>query len=94
MDRTVERTRPPERDPLLGLSPTPSQRATMKYFYVVAVLWVVQVALGAITAHYGVDGSGFYGIPLDQWLPYSIARTYSRSWGICGSGLAAKATNR
>src|SRR4051812_11121473 len=66
----------PTRDPLLGLNPTPSQRATIKYFFVVAALWVVQVALGAITAHYGVEGGGFFGIPLAKWLPYSIARTW------------------
>ena len=64
--RTVEHELLPKTDPLLGLSPTPSQRATVKYFFVVAALWVVQVALGAITAHYGVEGSGFYGIPLDH----------------------------
>jgi nitric oxide reductase subunit B len=81
-DRTVEHTHPPQRDPLLGLSPTPSQRATIKYFYVVAALWVVQVGLGAVTAHYGVEGSGFYGIPLDQWLPYSVARTWHVQIGI------------
>lgn len=66
----------PRIDPLLGSHPTPSQRATVKYFFVVAALWVLQVALGAITAHYGVEGSGFYGIPLATWLPYSIARTW------------------
>ncbi len=81
-DRTVEHAHPPQNDPLLGLSPTPSQRATIKYFYVVAALWVVQVGLGAVTAHYGVEGSGFYGIPLDQWLPYSIARTWHVQIGI------------
>ena len=72
----------PDRDPLLGLKPTPSQRATVKYFFVVAALWVVQVGLGAIVAHYGVEGSGFYGIPLDRWLPYSIARTWHLQLGI------------
>ncbi len=72
----------PERDPLLGLRPTPSQRATVKYFFVVAALWVVQVGLGAITAHYGVEGSGFYGIPLDRWLPYSVTRTWHLQMGI------------
>jgi len=72
----------PDRDPLLGLKPTASQRATVKYFFVVAALWVVQVALGAIVAHYGVEGSGFYGIPLDRWLPYSIARTWHLQLGI------------
>jgi nitric oxide reductase subunit B len=81
-ERTVEHQRVPERDPLLGLKPSPSQRATAKFFYVVAALWVVQVALGAVAAHYGVEGSGFYGIPLDQVLPYSIARTWHLQIGI------------
>src|SRR6476646_9627698 len=72
----------PRRDPLLGLSPTPSQKATVKYFFVVAALWVVQVALGAIAAHYGVEGGGFYGIPLGKWLPYSVARTWHLQIGI------------
>ncbi len=72
----------PESDPLLGLRPTPSQRATVKYFFVVAALWVIQVGLGAITAHYGVEGSGFYGIPLDRWLPYSVTRTWHLQIGL------------
>jgi nitric oxide reductase subunit B len=80
--RTVAEELLPKSDPLLGLSPTPSQRATVKYFFVVAALWVVQVALGAITAHYGVEGSGFYGIPLDRWLPYSVTRTWHLQIGI------------
>lgn len=69
-------------DPLLGLKPTPSQKATVKYFFVVAALWVVQVAMGAIVAHYGVEGNGFYGIPLAKWLPYSVARTWHLQIGI------------
>ncbi len=80
--RTVAEELLPEADPLLGLRPTPSQRATVKYFFVVAALWVVQVALGAITAHYGVEGSGFYGIPLDRWLPYSVTRTWHLQIGL------------
>jgi len=66
----------PENDPLLGLRPTPSMRATLKYFWVVVALIVVQVLLGGITAHYGVEGSGFYGIDLASFLPYSLARTW------------------
>jgi nitric oxide reductase subunit B len=72
----------PGNDPLLGLRPTPSQRATVKYFFIVAALWVVQVGLGALTAHYGVEGSGFYGIPLDRWLPYSVTRTWHLQIGL------------
>ncbi len=63
-------------DPLLGLKPTPSQRATIKYFLVVVVLWLVQILMGVVVAHYGVEGNAFYGIPLARWLPYSIARTW------------------
>jgi nitric oxide reductase subunit B len=66
----------PDEDPLLALAPTPSMRATLKYFWVVTALVVVQVGLGAVTAHYGVEGSGFYGIPLARWLPYSVTRTW------------------
>ena len=80
--RTVAEELLPESDPLLGLRPSASQRATVKYFFVVAALWVVQVALGAITAHYGVEGSGFYGIPLDRWLPYSVTRTWHLQLGL------------
>ncbi len=93
----------PDRDPLLGLKPTPSQKATIKYFFVVAALWVVQVALGAVAAHYGVEGNGFYGIPLAKWLPYSVARTWhlqigifwiATSWLATGLYIAPAVSNR
>jgi nitric oxide reductase subunit B len=72
----------PEEDPLLGLTPTPSMQATLKYFWTVAALIVAQVGLGAVTAHYGVEGSGLYGIPLAQWLPYAVTRTWHTQLGI------------
>jgi nitric oxide reductase subunit B len=72
----------PGSDPLLALHPTPSMQATLKYFWVVAALIVVQVGLGAVTAHYGVEGEGFYGIPLAEWLPYSVTRTWHTQLGI------------
>lgn len=72
----------PEHDPLLALNPTPSMKATLKYFWVVSALVVAQAGLGAITAHYGVEGSGFYGIPLSEWLPYAVTRTWHTQLGI------------
>jgi nitric oxide reductase subunit B len=72
----------PLTDPLLALQPTPSMKATLKYFWVVAALMVAQIGLGAVTAHYGVEGDGFYGIPLSRWLPYSVARTWHTQLGI------------
>ncbi len=55
---------------------TPSQKATVKYFWIVSALLLVQVVMGIITAHYTVEGQAFYGIPLADWLPYSISRTW------------------
>ena len=72
----------PANDPLLGSVATPSQRAIVKYFWVVAALLVVQILLGVVTAHYGVEGSGFYGIPLAEWLPYAVSRTWHVQLGI------------
>ncbi|MGV3721556.1 MAG: nitric-oxide reductase large subunit, partial [Actinomycetota bacterium] len=72
----------PDRDPLFGLNPTPSQYATVKYFFVVAALLVVQIILGVVSAHYGVEGSGFYGLPLAEWLPYAVTRTWHTQLGI------------
>ncbi len=72
----------PRQDPLLGYQPTPSQRATLKYFFVVGALLVLQIGMGVVTAHYGVEGSGFYGIPLDRVLPYAVTRTWHTQLGI------------
>lgn len=65
-----------KQDPFFGLVMTPSMRATLKYFWVVTGLVLVQVIMGIITAHYGVEGQAFYGIPLAQFLPYSLSRTW------------------
>lgn len=72
----------PEFDPLGRWEATPSQRATIKYFWVVAALILVQMLLGVVTAHYGVEGDGFYGIPLSEWLPYSVTRTWHIQMGL------------
>jgi nitric oxide reductase subunit B len=66
----------PATDPFLAVKPTPSQQATMKYFFVVIALWGVQIVMGVLTAHYGVEGHGFYGFPLDHYLPYAVTRTW------------------
>lgn len=62
--------------PLLNEIQTPSQKATVKYFWIVSALLLVQVLMGVITAHYGVEGQAFYGIPLADYLPYSVSRTW------------------
>lgn len=72
----------PGRDPLLGYAPTPSQRATLKYFFVVGFLLVLQIACGIVSAHYGVEGGALFGIPIDQVLPYAVVRTWHTQLGI------------
>jgi len=72
----------PADDPMLDFSPTPSQRAIVKYFWTVAGLFLLQMVMGVISAHYGVEGEGFYGIPLAKWLPYAVARTWHTQLGI------------
>ncbi len=66
----------PATDPFALLRITPSMRATAKYFWVVLALFLVQILLGAITAHYQVEGQDAYGFRLSDYLPYSLARTW------------------
>ena len=72
----------PENDPLFTHQSTPSQRAVTKYFWIVSALILVQILLGVIAAHYGVEGDAFYGIPLSGILPYVVARTWHTQLGI------------
>jgi nitric oxide reductase subunit B len=67
---------PPARDPFASVTITPSMRAVAKYIGTVVALFGVQVLLGIITAHYTVEGQGFYGLPLAEYLPYSLSRTW------------------
>ncbi|MDD2327462.1 MAG: nitric-oxide reductase large subunit, partial [bacterium] len=66
----------PVTDPLMNQTITPSMWAVKKYFWVVNLLILAQVLLGVITAHYGVEGDGFYGIDIASFIPYSITRTW------------------
>ncbi|HZV23405.1 MAG TPA: nitric-oxide reductase large subunit, partial [Luteimonas sp.] len=66
----------PKSDPFALLRVTPSMRATAKYFWVVLALFLAQILLGAITAHYQVEGQKAYGFALSEWIPYSLSRTW------------------
>jgi nitric oxide reductase subunit B len=72
----------PQTDPLATWTATPSQQATVKFFWVATILMLAQMLLGVVTAHYGVEGDGFYGIPLSKWLPYAVTRTWHVQLGI------------
>ncbi|HET7546282.1 MAG TPA: nitric-oxide reductase large subunit [Usitatibacter sp.] len=72
----------PERDPLVNAVATPSMKATRKYFFVVIGLILAQIGMGAITAHYAVEGRAFFGFPLAEILPYTVSRTVHTQFGI------------
>ena len=56
--------------------PTPSQKVSSLFFGVAMTLFLVQIGMGMVTAHYAVEGDSFYGIPLQQFLPYAASRTW------------------
>ncbi|PWB69224.1 nitric oxide reductase large subunit [candidate division GN15 bacterium] len=72
----------PAEDPLSSFKPTPSQKAVVKYFWIVSGLFIVQIIMGVITAHFGVEGNAFYGLPIAKLLPYVITRTWHTQIGI------------
>lgn len=68
----------PASDPLRGMKPTASMRATRNYIWIVSALMLLQMVLGAITAHYGVEGDALFGLPIQDFLPQAV----SRSWHV------------
>ncbi len=66
----------PVQDPLALMKPTASMKATGKYFLTVIGLFLLQVGLGAVTAHYAVEGHDFYGIRISEIIPYAVTRTW------------------
>ena len=82
----------PATDPLASLRITPSMRATAKYFWVVLALFLAQILLGAITAHYQVEGQDAYGFALSEVLPYSITRTWHTQLAVLWIAVAWLAT--
>ncbi|USQ15388.1 cbb3-type cytochrome c oxidase subunit I (plasmid) [Legionella lytica] len=59
----------------MNFSPlTPSQRKTGQYFLVVAAVFLLQIGVGAILAHYYTERTGFYGIRINDYLPFNFLR--------------------
>lgn len=82
----------PKNDPLFDLQPTPSMRATKKYFFVVIGLILAQVGMGVVTAHYAVEGHSFFGFPLAQILPFVVSRTIHTQFAVLWIATAWLAT--
>ena len=72
----------PVTNPMAGLIQTPSMKAILKYLWVVVLLIVAQIISGIVTAHYGVEGQAFYSIPIADFMPYSLTRTWHVQLGI------------
>ncbi|EGV38901.1 nitric-oxide reductase large subunit [Neisseria weaveri] len=71
-----EEVQAPTEDPLSKFQLTPSQKALGKYVFLTVALFVAQVLLGGVTAHYTVEGQHFYGINISDWFPYALVRTW------------------
>lgn len=91
-DGHEEPAKTPASDPLFNAIATPSMRATKKYFYVVIGLILTQVGMGAITAHYAVEGHSFFGLPLAEVLPWTVSRTIHTQFGVLWIATAWLAT--
>lgn len=55
---------------------TASQRATIKYFVIVSLLFLAQVLVGGATAHNRAEPGTFYGFNLYALLPTTVLRTW------------------
>ncbi len=55
---------------------TESQRATIKFFLVAALLFLAQTLVGGATAHFRADPSSFYGFDLARLFPSNLLRTW------------------
>ena len=72
----------PQQDPLLALKATPSMRAILKYFWIVAALIVVQVGWAPSPPITVWKETVFTASHLSKWLPYAVARTWHTQLGI------------
>ncbi|QNT78314.1 nitric-oxide reductase large subunit [Entomobacter blattae] len=54
---------------------TPSQKKIWKFFLFVAVMFLVQILVGGIMAHYYSERADFYGFPIGKYLPFNFLRS-------------------
>jgi nitric oxide reductase subunit B len=56
--------------------PTPTQRATYKFFYAAIILFGVQVLAGVLTVHDFVGFVNFFGFNISELLPITVTRSW------------------
>ena len=54
----------------------PGQRALVKFFVLVALVFLFQTLVGGATAHYRADPGNFYGFALEKIFPSNLMRTW------------------
>lgn len=55
---------------------TETQRATIRFFFAVTLLFLAQVLVGGAIAHFRAEPGSFYGFNLSDYLPSNILRTW------------------
>jgi len=55
---------------------TEGQKATLKVFVIVALLFLAQTLIGGATAHFRAEPGSFYGFDLAAYLPSNLLRTW------------------
>lgn len=55
---------------------TPAQRALVKFFVVVALLFLVQTLVGGALAHFRAEPGDFYGFALEKVFPSNLLRSW------------------
>lgn len=55
---------------------SPGQRALVKFFIIVALVFLFQTLVGGATAHYRADPGSFYGFQLENIFPSNLMRTW------------------
>lgn len=61
---------------LIPGQPTQAQRAVIKFFVIVALLFLAQALIGGVTAHYRAEPGDFYGLDLSGFFPSNVLRTW------------------
>lgn len=61
---------------LLPGQSSPGQKALVKFFVVVALLFLAQSLVGGAVAHYRADPANFYGFELERIFPSNLMRTW------------------
>lgn len=67
---------------LLMTPPTPSQRASAKFFLVAGLLFILQIFNGGLLAHYTVHPGSFYAEVIGRTYPFSWAKSWHLQLGI------------